>query len=317
MEWAISGQVKDLNREWIIFFIILSFVLLIFLIVFHYERKIHKFSEELGRTLEDMLSGNNMTFSICKEDLVGKLNIKLKRLYEILQDRTRKAEEDKLEMQSLISDISHQVKTPIANIKMYHEILSSRELDKDKRTEFLTLSKAQVEKLEFLMQSMVKMSRLESGVIELSPKMEKIYDTLAIALGGVLLKAENKYIFFEIHCDEEIMAFFDKKWTVEAFFNILDNAVKYSPENGCITVTVTEEEFYTVVSVKDEGVGITEAEQALIFKRFYRSTSVHDMEGVGLGLFLAREIITKQEGYIQVKSEFKKGSEFLVYLNRI
>ena len=215
-------------------------------------------------------------------------------------------------MQSLISDISHQVKTPAANLKMYMQILSRRDMDEEKRREFLELSLAQTEKLEFLMQALVKMSRLETGIISFKKEKISAAEIIGESLVQIVPAAENKNITVQVNCPENIFVFCDKKWTAEAVFNILDNAVKYTPESSSVTISADINEFYAQIKIKDSGAGIPETEQAKIFRRFYRSETVKNIDGLGIGLFLSRNIISGQGGFIIVKSEPPHGAEFIV-----
>lgn len=264
--------------------------------------------------MDEMLVGKKPEFHFTDESLMGKLQIKLKRLYEIMNDKTERSIQDQKQMQSLISDISHQVKTPVANLKMFGEILLERQLSEEQRKEFLLLLLGQMNKLDFLMQALVKTSRLENGIVTLVQEKINVEEILTEALSQVMTNAEQKNIDIKVTYDNNLIVLCDKKWTVEAIFNILDNAVKYTPENGHITVCVEKNEFYVKFSIADDGPCIPESEQTLIFKRFYRSESVKDMEGVGIGLFLARQIITEQGGFIQVKSNPPKGVEFQINL---
>ena len=192
----------------------------------------------------------------------------------------------------------------------------NQEVPLHKQKEFLSASASQLDKLDFLMQAMIKTSRLETGVISLEKKIQPIYDTLASALGSILLNAEKKQIDVSVDCPEHLSVPHDRKWTSEALFNILDNAVKYTPQNGKITVTVECWELYLKISISDSGKGIPEKHQGVIFKRFYREDDVHDIEGIGIGLYLAREIITMQGGYIKVTSTPGIGSCFMIFLLR-
>ena len=164
------------------------------------------------------------------------------------------------------------------------------------------------------MQSMIKASRLETGVISLDRKIQPLYDTLAAALGGILLNAEKKTIQVRVDCPLDILLVHDKKWTSEALFNILDNAVKYTLAGGTILVSVQSWELYVKIDITDSGKGIAKNRQGMIFKRFYREKEVHDIEGIGIGLYLSREIITMQGGYIKVTSTVGNGSTFSVFL---
>lgn len=273
------------------------------------------FSDSLNACIENIISGKeNVTFDLESETLTGKFNYKLQRLYEIMQNGRRQVQEEKQSIQEMISDISHQVKTPVTNLKMYNSTLLERQLTPEKEWEFHKLMESQIDKLDFLMQSMVKMSRLETGIITLSVSPTPIYDTVGFALAGVELQAEKKKIEVTVNCDPTLIVPHDKKWTAEALFNILDNAVKYTPSGGKISVAVERWEVATKIDITDTGRGIPEQHVAQIFKRFYREDEVHDVDGVGIGLYLCREIISKQGGYIQVKSEVGKGSTFSVFL---
>lgn len=277
--------------------------------------KLLAFSDSLNACIDNIVNGKeDVTFDLESETLTGKFNYKLQRLYEIMQNGRRQLQEEKQSIQEMISDISHQVKTPVTNLKMYNSTLLERQLAPEKEREFHKLMETQINKLDFLMQAMVKMSRLETGVITLSVSPAPIYDTVGLALAGIELPAEKKKIEVTVNCDPALIVPHDKKWTAEALFNIMDNAVKYTPSGGKISVTVERWEMATKIDITDIGRGIPEQHLAQIFKRFYREDEVHDVEGVGVGLYLCREIISKQGGYIQVKSEVGKGSTFSVFL---
>ena len=282
------------------------------------RRKLVMFSDSFCGQMDDMLSGDIMQpkQTIEEESLFYKINYRLGRLYEVMQENKNNIAKERADLQELISDISHQVKTPIANLKMINNTLLENEVPPQKQKEFLTAQASQLDKLDFLMQAMIKTSRLETGVISLDQKQQPVYDTLAAALGGILLNAEKKQIDVQVECPEHLDARHDRKWTSEALFNILDNAVKYTPAGGQIRVSVEGWEMYVKIDIADTGIGITEQHQGTIFKRFYREDAVHDVDGIGIGLYLAREIVTLQGGYIRVASEVGKGSTFSVFLLR-
>ena len=300
----------------------LVFILLVLfcgiLLVFVMRRKLTMFSEALCRTLDDMMAGDAEPPlpNAEEENLFYKVNHRLVRLYEVMRENRRSIAKEREELQELISDISHQVKTPIANLKMIDATLLEQSVSEEKQRDFLRAMGGQIDKLDFLMQAMVKTSRLETGVISLDRHKQPIYDTLAAALGGILLNAEKKDIEVSVSCPEMLKVVHDRKWTSEALFNILDNAVKYTPSGGRINVSVECWEMYLKIDITDTGKGIVENRHGAIFKRFYREEEVHDIDGIGIGLYLAREIITLQDGYIKVISEIGKGSTFSVFLPR-
>ena len=297
----------------------LLFILLVFscaaLFVVFLRRKLVLFSDNLCQTIDDMLNGAEPPQQMHEEEnLFYKINYRLAHLYDVLRESQENIAKERADLQELISDISHQVKTPISNLKMVNATLLEQPMPEEKQREFLQASSGQLEKLDFLMQAMIKTSRLETGVISLDRKIQPLYDTLAAALGGILLNAERKHIHVSVDCPEDIILAHDRKWTSEALFNILDNAVKYTPACGDIQVSVQSWEFYVKIDITDSGKGIAESRQGIIFKRFYREEEVHDLEGIGIGLYLAREIVTMQGGYIKVTSTVGCGSTFSVFL---
>lgn len=279
------------------------------------RRKLALFSDALCKLLDDMMSSDQEPPQYAEEEnLFYKIQHRLSRLYEVLRESKSSIAKERADLQELISDISHQVKTPIANLKMIDATLLEQTMSPEKQREFLLAMGGQLDKLDFLMQAMIKTSRLETGVIALAPKVQPLYDTLAAALGGILLNAEKKQIEVTVDCPETVSAAHDRKWTTEALFNILDNAVKYTPEGGKIHVSVACWEMYVKIDISDTGIGIPEQHQGTIFKRFYREDNVHDAPGIGIGLYLARQIITRQAGFIRVISEVGAGSTFSVCL---
>lgn len=223
--------------------------------------------------------------------------------------RNLKQEKDKIK--SLISDISHQTKTPIANLLLYSELLEEQQLTKQGR-EYLDAIHGQTNKLRFLIDSLVKLSRLENGILTLSPKQEPIYPLLQRIQKEYQAKATEKKLELTIH-ETDAKVFMDAKWTCEAISNLVDNAIKYTA-TGKIDISVSSYEMFTRIDISDTGIGISEEEQPKIFTRFYRSERTKEQEGVGIGLFLAREIIHAENGYIKVSSKLQQGSTFSVFL---
>lgn len=295
------------------------FVLVVFisvsLFLFLIRRQLTHFTNSLCYTLDNLFEEEMAPFQTAEEDtLFHKINHKIVRFYDVMLEKQKRITKEHSDLQELISNISHQVKTPIANLKLVIQTLQNQDIPQSKQCEFLTACATQLDKLDFLMQAMIKTSRLESGVIELSPKFQPIYDTLAIALGGIILNAEKKQIQIDIDCPEDLSAYHDCKWTSEALFNILDNAVKYTPENGHIHVSAMKWSEYVKIDIKDTGPGIPEEHYGCIFQRFYREPSVHDVDGIGIGLYLSRKIISMHGGYMKVASEVGKGSCFSLFL---
>lgn len=287
----------------------------LFLLVLLLGKRLSVFTGDLCRTLDNMINGSaEPEQGSDAETLFARIHHRLSRLYGIMQENRRKVDEEWQELQMLVSDISHQVKTPVANLKMVTDTLLTKPVTEQERTDFLQGIRSQTDKLDFLFQALVKTSRLETGAIRLEKKNGLLFDTLAQAMSGIVYGAEKKDISVTVDCPENLHLLHDSKWTAEAIFNLLDNAVKYTPAGGKIDVSVEQWEMYAKLDIADTGKGISESNQASIFRRFYREEEVHDEPGVGIGLYLAREIITIQGGYIKVTSEVGKGSVFSVFL---
>ena len=281
------------------------------------RRKLVRFSDAFCGQMDDMLSENMQPKqTTCEESLFYKINYRLGRLYEVMQENKNSIAKERTDLQELISDISHQVKTPIANLKMINNTLLENEVPPQKQKEFLTAQASQLDKLGFLMQAMIKTSRLETGVISLEQRQQPVYDTLAAALGGILLNAEKKQIDVQVECPEHLDARHDRKWTSEALFNILDNAVKYTPAGGQIRVSVEGWEMYVKIDIADTGIGISREFLPHLFEPFSRerNTTAGKVLGTGLGMPIVRSLVELMGGTITVESEQGKGSKFTVTL---
>ena len=285
------------------------------LFLYYFQKKLALFTDSLCRMLDDMMDrAARPEMDYEAETLLARISHRLERLYHVMQKSRDTIAKEKADLQSLLSDISHQTKTPVANLKMLNETMLTRPISEEQRREFLQATGSQLDKLDFLIQAMVKTSRLESGMITLEKKDTLVEETLVKGINGILALMEKRNLELTVDCPEGLTVSHDSRWTSEALFNLLDNAVKYTPAGGSIHVSVQNWEMYWKIDVSDTGRGIPEREQAAIFKRFYREEAVHDVNGIGIGLYLAREIITMQGGYIWVTSQVGKGSTFSVFL---
>lgn len=278
------------------------------------KQDIYDFNKKLDKNLNILLNDKKLKSVIYKQDdLWGIVYDKLYRISNMYTRKNQEVNAEKEKLKELVSDISHQTKTPLANIKLYLEKLID-EADTTNSIETIDKMSKQVDKLDFLLHSMVKISRLETGTIKIQKRKNSISDTLATAIGAVVPKADKKNIQIHVEYDETLFLNHDKKWTSEAIFNILDNAIKYTESGGFVYVSAEREEIFTKISIQDTGKGIAIERQGTVFNRFYREPEVHANEGVGIGLYLAREIISIQNGYIEIQSKVGKGSIFTIYL---
>lgn len=291
--------------------IALAGVLSIAIAIILYRRRTGKTLASINKMLDSAIDGS-FSESLFDESVLSSVEAKLSRYLSIcaVSSKNLLAEKDKIN--KLISDISHQTKTPIANILLYSQLLSEHELPEDCAVCVKALS-GQAEKLSFLISALVKTSRLETGIITVVPKSEPVRNLLDEVQKQIRPKADAKGIFLTVE-DTSINACFDLKWTAEAVYNIADNAVKYTAGGGSIAIKATAYELFCRIDIKDNGIGIAEDEHSQIFTRFYRSSSVNNQEGVGIGLFLAREIVAAEGGYIKVSSRPGSGSTFSVFL---
>lgn len=276
------------------------------------KQDIYGFTKNLDMALNIMLNGEKLeSRPYSEDDLWGMIYERLRELSNMYTHKNKEISEEKELLKELVSDISHQTKTPIANVKLYLEMMGE---DKENIPEYMKKLNLQVDKLDFLLQSMVKISRLETGTIKIQKQKLPIARTLAESIAAVVPKADKKKIQIFVECEENLAVEHDKKWTGEALFNILDNAVKYTQAEGRVYISVCRQEIFTRISIKDTGKGIALERQGAVFNRFYREPEIHDSEGIGIGLYLARKIITMQNGYIELESQAGRGSTFKIYL---
>lgn len=250
------------------------------------------------------------------ESRLSRLEEKLGRVLGAASLRRGQVEAERAGIQTLISDISHQVKTPLANMLLYAQLLEEQMTPDSEESRLAGQIVAGADKLSFLVQALVKASRLESGIIRVSPVR---WDAGGLAEEAVMQcrpAAAEKGLALELDRPEEaIHVMADPKWCVEALYNILDNAVKYT-DTGSICVSIQGYELFVRIDVADTGRGIAPEDQALVFGRFWRSPSSDREQGVGIGLYLSREIISACGGYITVSSRLGEGSMFSVFLPR-
>ena len=293
--------------------VIITVVILAAGIVFWYRRRTRRIMENLNRMLDIAMQGD-FTQEHFDESMLSSVETKLAHYLAASSTSARNVQAEKDKIKTLIADISHQTKTPIANILLYTQLLSEQSLPEESHLCVNSLEN-QSRKLQSLIDALVKTSRLESGIIALRPSVGNLASVIQSAVSQLAPKAEAKGVSIVTE-SENVEAVFDLKWTEEAIFNLLDNAVKYIPAGGEVRIRVTAYELFSAVHISDTGPGISEAEQPKVFQRFYRGIEHQNEEGVGIGLYLVRQIAEGQGGYVKVTSEKGKGSTFSLYLPR-
>ncbi len=311
-------QVESTMIKSTLVLIFLSFGLVNWANYLYFRKRFICFSNEMCRNTEKILHGHSIKYQQNKETLTSKMITELEKVEDIFSYQLTACIQEKKELQKMISELTHQIKTPVSNIQMYCDMFSDPNISDTEARQFVSVIQQQLGKLEFLLNVLIKSSRLETDMIKLQMENSRLIETLAIAVNNVIQKAEQKKIDICVSCRPAIQVYHDMKWTTEAIENILDNAIKYTPENGKVLISVKTGEMYTIIKIKDTGKGIEAAHVNDIFKRFYREKSSSKEEGLGLGLYLARNIISLQGGYISVHSVLGKGSCFSVCLpNRV
>lgn len=299
-----------------IFIIVIAVVILVTAIIFVillYRRKMRRILDSMYNMLDRAIDGDFTEYSL-DESALSAVEAKMDQFLSSSSVSSKNLVAEKENIKILISDISHQTKTPIANIILYTQLLGEQDLPEDCEVYIKTLSE-QAGKLDFLISALVKISRLESGIITVQPQKGNLQELLENAITQIFPKAEVKEIDIQAKATDGIV-YYDPKWTVEAIYNVLDNAVKYSPSHSIIKVNVIPYEIFLRIDITDQAMGIEEDEQSKIFTRFYRSPAVSTKEGVGIGLFISREILLAGGGYIKVASKSGHGSTFSIFLPR-
>lgn len=277
-----------------------------------YQRK--RLYHDVDWMLNRILEGQEITEITLKENEISALLWKAARIQEKTEHDIRLARLEKEQVKRLIADMSHQLKTPLANLMMYREMLEQEGNSREQSELFLQKIKQQSEKIDWILQSLFKEAKLEQGAIQFEISESSLKETLLLAVNAVYEKAEAKEIEIVTEPFDDVRVLHNSKWTAEVFVNLLENAIKYTDGGGTIKICIFPMELFTRIQIKDTGIGIHEEEQTAVFQRFYRSRDVEEKEGSGIGLYLSRLILEKENGYITVNSEYGRGSCFSVFL---
>ncbi len=284
-------------------------VIILFICYKKVEHHANNTMEKVDDTIQSLISGQSVEyFNQNKDTLLGKFQVSIIKLYDILQSYEAHEKKLRKQMNKNISNLTHQINTPITNIQIYSGFLSQEDLSEEEQKEFIENINRQASKLSWFGESFSKISRLETGIIELHPAMNELLPVILSAINQISLMAKEHDNEIILRGKQTLTAFFDSKWTEEIFFNLLDNAVKYSHRGSQVIVEMIPYELYIRVDVKSYGLKIAKEELTHIFKRFYRSEQVKDQEGVGLGLYLVRKILEEEKGYIKVETSHTKSS---------
>lgn len=301
-----------MDWKWMIIFVMTVVAFVMGMRYRRLRREVDQFAAEMEQSLDAVIAGH-AEVEVLEDSLFAKLQEKLLRTKHIFALREQKNKKEREQLQSLISDISHQSRIPIANQRIYLDLLAE-ETHSEEGMQALDSLAHQTGRLQFLMESMIKLSRMESGMIQIRKKPQDLMETIRKAVAGIVVEASKKNQQLSVDGPTQLTVMHDAKWTTEAIGNVLENAVKYTDEDGQIRVTVRRQEMFTVIEITDNGRGIAPERQAQIFGRFYREPEVHEQPGIGIGLYLTRKIIEAQDGYVDVVSQPGEGATFRLHL---
>ncbi|MCR8745699.1 sensor histidine kinase [Romboutsia lituseburensis] len=300
---------------------LITFVILLFLvltIVVTYIKYIFNKLLKVNMDIENIINNDYKIKDDFKEEgIFNRIYSDLNKLSRSLNLKVRNLDKEKESIKELVTDISHQLKTPLASLKLYNTLLIEEELEEEEKMEFLQTNKLSINKLHNLIDSLVNISRLEANMISTKKENKGIKATLTKAIDSVRVKANQKQISIELEDFDDIQILHDSKWTEESIFNVIDNGVKYTDKNGKINISVSQTINFVRIDIKDNGIGIDKLEFNNIFKRFYRNSEVEDIEGSGVGLYLSRKILEQQGGNIIVSSKKGEGSKFSLFLTKV
>lgn len=286
--------------------------------IFYMRKRIETVMAHLLQRMDNAIHGQIQEMAY-DESMDAAITQRLNRLLQIAGMHKEQAELERDTIKALISDISHQVRTPLSNIMLYIELLKEQTLEKNVEALADKIQKNS-EKLDFFMKELVKSSYVEQEMILVHPQMVSVEELIDISCQNVELAAFRKKIMIKKELSKEVsekLCYADKKWTIEALGNLLENAIKYSKEESMVQIRCKEQESFLCIEVQDDGIGIKEEEQGKVFERFYRSEQVKEQPGFGIGLYLAREVLSKQGGYLKLTSKLGKGTVIAMYLSRV
>lgn len=292
---------------------LIVFILILSIIVFKYNHSESKKINEITKYIEEINRGNyKLNIEENTEDELSILKNELYKITIMLKEVAENSQKDKTTLKDSLSDISHQIKTPITSILiMLDNILSDENMPEDIKKDFIKDIKREIVNIKFLVESILKLSKIDSNSIKFIKKEVFIKDIINEAVKNVSMLSELKNIEIIVSGDDSIKTICDLKWQVEAITNILKNCIEHSYENKKIYINYNQNNMYTELKIEDNGTGIEAKDLPHIFERFYKGKN-SSSDSVGIGLALSKSIIESNNGYIQVDSELNKGTTFII-----
>ncbi len=302
---------KTIRKYNIIYISIL--IIIVFSILIIYINKIYNKIKKLSIYANDILNNKySMDIREYSEGDISNLKNDLYKMTIKLKEQNELSLKDKIYLQDTLSDISHQLKTPLTSMYVINELLYDDKLDKSLKKELLNKSKKGLERIEWLITSLLKMSRLDSGSEKLILERVKLINIINKTIEPIRIPLELKNINLNVSCSNDIKVNVDVNWTTEALINILKNAMEHTLENGNINIVCSDNPLYTMISISDDGCGISKKDLPHIFERFYKG--MNNKESIGIGLNMSKKIIENENGNISVKSKENEGTTFIIKL---
>ncbi|RPK31398.1 HAMP domain-containing sensor histidine kinase [Paenibacillus xylanexedens] len=247
----------------------------------------------------------------------GALGRNFNAMAERLHNSLRQLKQEKTFLRNLLSDISHQLKTPLASLIVFNEnLLDNPHMKQEMRTKFLDRSHQQLERMEWLIISLLKLARVEAGAITFQLERVRLREVMDHAVHSLRMLTDQKRQTIHIYGGEDMYLFTDEEWLTEALINLIKNALEHTPLGGRIEIIIEENSVFQTVIIRDQGEGISQADLPHIFKRFYRGKNVTKPQSIGIGLSLSKSIIEEQGGMITVESQLGKGTEFRISFSK-
>lgn len=304
------------KEEWMT--IVLFCVVLVMLYVREQQKQDSFASQliEISDMLEVLIQKNTISYvPLGKDTLFEKIGTQIQRISEINYANEKTLEQKQEDMKQFLAEISHQIRTPLANMETYLALLDENFTTEKEKHIYLNAIINSEQKIHFLIEKFMIAARMENRMIQIHKNLLDLKETVAEAIFQVYQKAKQKKIYIEIQEAKDIEKFVlhDKNWICESIYNLLDNSIKYSPENSKIMVSMKDNEMFTEISIEDEGIGIIPEEENKIFQLYYRGENTYQQEGFGMGLYITREIIKKHDGFMRVKRK-NKGLIMSIFL---
>lgn len=283
------------------------FFLLVCWFNYHKYRRIKDINDYLFRVLQNDYQMNLKDY---REDSISSLKNDLLKVTNKLRNMSERSITDKKNLERTLSDISHQLRTPLTSLTVINDVLSSGTVSKSDEKKFLTQQREQLERMEWLIVTLLKMSQIDSGTIHFQSKEESVLKMVLEALKPSLIPLELKQIEYDVQIDAKLKCFMDYHWTVEAFVNLIKNATEHTQKGGKLKITANDNPMFVEITIEDNGGGIAKKDLPHIFERFYKCNT--KAESIGIGLNLSKTIIEKQHGVISVSSVLGKGTTFTI-----